>query len=463
FKHPLRGFSLYYHSPVAWLKSTKQTTRFEEHAMERELLSNFVAKKKQRTNCPRRVRSRISPILRSTSFDTSGLDVEVSCDSSSRVTAESCMKKRKLADVEEEPFRRITRSYSRQKEKEKETISRGNEVAEVSETSCVESNSGVDCVVSSNGKEKRSLKLKETTTIIEADDSASVSKSQACPAGNLINDISCEILDNDAVSFVSGVVESCSRSRAETELSDVSAKQQPNTLLHGLEPGDLACTESFAYGDAAVSDYSSSLSDFLEGETSSGELDYFSDFSPSSFLLEDDSGSQFTGDDESSPASRTYSLLLGYRKQFSRSTTTPTKTALLLNLETSSFARFEDEEEQESYERLLQRERRQVFLHDYTEFYASTTDSGDLIRKQRSQMVHWIVEQSTAKELQLETMFLGVSLLDRQRNFYVGSTEYSRHEVVAMEWLVQEVHLRTQEDDLRECVKSLEWLLQYMS
>ncbi|KAI3671891.1 hypothetical protein L1987_87088 [Smallanthus sonchifolius] len=136
----------------------------------------------------------------------------------------------------------------------------------------------------------------------------------------------------------------------------------------------------------------------------------------------------------------------------------------------------EDEEHEESYQMMKRRERRQVYLHDYAEEYCGMKEYGDLVVQQRLQMVHWIMEQSTNKDLQKETMFLGVSLLDRflskgyfksqmeleiagiacltlatrleenqpynsiqQKLFNVGSNEYRRSEVVAMEWLVQEV------------------------
>lgn len=56
--------------------------------------------------------------------------------------------------------------------------------------------------------------------------------------------------------------------------------------------------------------------------------------------------------------------------------------------------RFDDEEDEESYQRFRERERRQKFLYDYAEEYFSSTDYGYLIREQRSQMVHWIIEVS---------------------------------------------------------------------
>ncbi|CAA6655937.1 unnamed protein product [Spirodela intermedia] len=138
--------------------------------------------------------------------------------------------------------------------------------------------------------------------------------------------------------------------------------------------------------------------------------------------------------------------------------------------------RFESRDDEESYEMFRSRERSQAMLHDYTEEYSSRTDFGDLIIHQRLVMVNWMVEHANIEELQCETLFLGVSLMDRflsrgffkternlkllgiaciilatrleenqpyncvrQKSFYVRGITYSRCEVVAMEWFVQEV------------------------
>ncbi|KNA04950.1 hypothetical protein SOVF_194920 [Spinacia oleracea] len=144
---------------------------------------------------------------------------------------------------------------------------------------------------------------------------------------------------------------------------------------------------------------------------------------------------------------------------------------------TEEYWKFEAEEDEESYRLLRSRERNQaVKVKDYVEEYDFATDYGELIIEQRLLMVNWIIELSRKKDLQNETMFLGVRLLDRflskgfftsrkniqllgiacftlamrieenqpynsvrQKSFYVGSNVYSRYEVVAMEWVVQEV------------------------
>ncbi|KHN15465.1 Cyclin-SDS, partial [Glycine soja] len=140
------------------------------------------------------------------------------------------------------------------------------------------------------------------------------------------------------------------------------------------------------------------------------------------------------------------------------------------------FVRFEDLDDEDSYQMLRKRERRQGYVLNYGDGYFSTTEFGDTVIEQRAQMVHWIIEQSCRRQLRQETLFLGVNLLDRflskgyfkakrnllivgiacltlatrieenqqynrvgQKNFYIGSNVYSRSEVVAMEWVVQEV------------------------
>ncbi|KAJ9135687.1 hypothetical protein P3X46_032840 [Hevea brasiliensis] len=579
--------------------------------------------RKQRTKRLRRIRSRISPVLisplnsappqKSQGFYAFSVDSspclyfrdEVSCDSS-RVTSKSSATKRKLRETEEierikdVPFRRITRSYYKQKENERKE----NEV-EVSESSWVESKCGADCVVS---EKRRSSKLKKRTEdskeIQINEDSISVTKSEISSVqqnlsfgGANLENVSLEDKENDTISIISGV-ESCLSHRTnekvkrtlETELSEISKHdtfsidesivEQKSKSLAALET-DLACAENISYDDIIMECSSSHETAFSELQSeifpeSSSEIE-FSDYTQSIFL---DSGNEFSEKSiDDSPPSHTYSLLLDFRQQFSRSSVPldMIRSSLIEAeyLQHSKFVKFEVEDDEESYQRLRERERRQLFLLDYVELYRSTTDYGGLILEQRLQMVHWIVEQSTAKEFQLETAFLGVSLLDRflskgffknkrslqivgiacltlatrieenqpynsvrQKNFPIESSTYSRFEVVAMEWLVQEVlnfqcflptihnfmwfylkaaradakvekkarylaklalsghehlqywpstvaaglvilaslesdqiesyqrvievHVRTKENDLRECMKTMEWLLQYV-
>ncbi|ESR61369.1 hypothetical protein CICLE_v10017889mg [Citrus x clementina] len=541
-------------------------------------------KKKLRSKRFRLPRSKISPIVFSENKTTKSFS-EFSVDSSSCShfgdEVSSNIKKRQFEEVIEpnettkkiqgdEPFRRITRSYYK---RQMENETKAYEV-EASESSCVLSNSGA-----AFGEISCKFKKVEPNDNSRSDIS-SFERNPVCK-------------DNNDVASISSGVESCSvaklsESRAveeKLELSDISKNGgvDSNFIVSKSESvveqetrsskfdSDLACTEQFSYEN--TSQYSSSH------ENAFSELQFdifpensdlgFSDYTPSIFF---DSGSEFsersTGDN--SPPSLTYSLFHEFSKQFSRSSVPLDSRKCFL------FVRFEDEEDEESYQRFRERERRQTFLYDYAEEYFSGTEYGDLIREQRSQMVHWIVEQCTAKELHQETMFLGVSLLDRflsrgffkikrnlqivgvaclalatrieenqpyngvrQKNFYIGNNVYSRCEVVAMEWLVQEVlnfqcflptiynflwfylkaakadagvdkkakylavlalsdhehlsywpstvaaalvilalleshqdtsyhrvieiHVRTKDNDLPDCIKSLEWLVQYVS
>ncbi|XP_021293093.1 cyclin-SDS isoform X2 [Herrania umbratica] len=472
-------------------------------------------KKKLRSKRPRRRRSQIAPFVlqkRTTlSVDSSSCSYfdanEVSCNSS-RV---STPKKRKFGEIQGgygaknqgydeiggSQFRRITRSYYK-----KEREAKGNEV-EVSESSCVESNSGADFRVfgePSSKLKRRSEYLKE----IEKNDAVSVSLEAVTRS-----DISCveliphettkllsEKKENDLVSVTSGF-EFCSTSKFGTalfkeNLNDVvdsnftvsnseSVVDQKQKSFSGLDSSQLACDEQFSF-EKVVSDDSSSHETAFSGlqsgffpETSDLDL---SDYTPSLFF---DSGSQFSEKSSNdSPTSLTYSLFLEFKEQFSRSTS-PLDPKFASRVEDErqlnhTLVTFEDEEDEETYKRLRERERRQVFLHDYAEEYRFATDYGDLILQQRSFIVRWIVEQCTAKDFQQETIFLGVCLLDRflskgyfksrrslqivgiaclalairieenqpynsvrQKNFCMGSNTYSRNEVVAMEWLVMEV------------------------
>ncbi|KAF9673799.1 hypothetical protein SADUNF_Sadunf10G0061600 [Salix dunnii] len=439
--------------------------------------------KKQRSKRHFQVRAQISPILISNNLSLNknkGVSVDsISCShfgdevssNSSRVTVESnLIRKRKLEDS---PFRRITRSYYKNKEKERTEF-------EVSESSCVED---------SKNSSTKEIQVNYTSTFSSLHQNSNSRK------------ISLDITEDDTVSVASGVESCLSRktpTNRATDLSEISRngtvsinecvveqQKKPNSLGGGGgESDDLACTEEL-YVDDGFSDYSScqeTLFSELQPEIfpekySSDDLDFSDDYTPSIFF---ESGSDFSEKSVSdSNPSQTYSLLLQFRQQFSRSSLPleNRKSSTLLEAEYQenfTFARLEDEEDEESYMRLRERERRQLFLHDYPELYRTTTEYGDLILQQRLQMVHWIIEQSTAKEFDLATMFLGISLLDRfltigffknkshlqiagiaclslatrieenqpynwQKKFNIGNNVYSRCEVVAMEWLVQEV------------------------
>ncbi|KAL4586444.1 hypothetical protein LXL04_011080 [Taraxacum kok-saghyz] len=239
---------------------------------------------------------------------------------------------------------------------------------------------------------------------------------------------------------------------------------------------DLTCSESLSFGD---DEFDHTSAESADANTRSSEVEFSSDYTPSTWDL---SGSQFSersfGDTTPSP---TFQLFLLYRQKFCQSEFSAKVTSTGINNEppniTIKLLRPEDEEHEESYQMMRKRERKQVYLHNYAEEYYGTKEYGQMVVHQRLQMVHWIIEQQSAnKELQKETMFLAVSFLDRflskgcftnekelqivgiacltlatrieenqpsnsirQQSFNIGSNGYSRSEVVAMEWLVQEV------------------------
>ncbi|CAF1925639.1 unnamed protein product [Brassica napus] len=459
--------------------------------------SPFAGKKLRSTTRSLQKRAQISPsplhhketVAPAASVDScsnlfSTVDDTVSCGSSVIEKKSSTLKKTRIEEVEvsdrviDDPkFRRITRSYSKlNREKDAEEI-------EVSESSFTRS----DVTFAEHVSDSRSL--------------------------NIVS----ENKESDVVSFISGV-DSCSKfgsvtgggadNNEETEISKPSgsAELKPELETVGCV-SDLACTETFSGED--VSEYDEDESSEARSETlSQYSSDFgFSDYTPSMFF---DSGSEFSEKSNSySPVSHTRSLYLQLMAQFCRSTVPN-------DLESSrqeqhrgiqsELLRFEDEEVEESYQRLRERERSHAYLRDCAKAYRSAMDHTDLIPRLRLIMVQWIVQlisesyivngcisklwysfvadclfvdytqQCSEMGLQPETLFLGVSLLDRflskgsfnnertlvlvgiasltlatrieenqpynsirKRNFYIQNLKYSRHEVVAMEWLVQEV------------------------
>ncbi|CAN7134231.1 unnamed protein product, partial [Brassica rapa subsp. narinosa] len=285
--------------------------------------------------------------------------------------------------------------------------------------------------------------------------------------------------ESDVVSFVSAV-ESCSKlggDNEETEISKPSGfvELKPEAETVGCV-SDLACTETFS-GEDVSDDSEDELSEQRSQIFSqSSDLDS-SEYTPSMYF---DSGSQFSEKSSfDSPISHTRSLYLQYKEQFTRSTIPNGFESSRHNQNRvihSELVRFEDEEVEESYQMLRERERSHAYLRDCAKAYCSRMDHADFIPRLRLIMVQWIVEQCSDMGFQQETLFLGVSLLDRflskgsfnsertlvlvgiasltlatrieenqlynsirKRNFYIENLKYSRHEVVAMEWLILEV------------------------
>ncbi|XP_058726911.1 cyclin-SDS [Vicia villosa] len=432
--------------------------------------------KKLRSKIPRRRRRQISPVLiasprfkvngenRNVSVisvdSSSGSDFaggEVSCNSS-RISAVLSSKRSRneisseIDCVRKEECVSLLRNPRFEKRSE-------NQV-EVSETSCVDSNSGVR-------ERSRSLILKfnggkendEVSEVTCAENSKSSN-------GNL------NITRNDVISVSSGARETSCIDENGTDLKAQSImKQFPDNSGYD---SDLACSEQLQcsyYEDE--SEYCSSQGTTFS-DLHSEMFGECSDCSQSLF----ESGSEFSQGSVGETPSHTYSLLLQYREEFMTLGYSVNNTSRVegdASLQ-CNFSRFEDLDDEDSYQMLRKRERKQVFMWNYAERYFSTTDFTELIFQQRCRMVHWIVEHSYRKQLRQETIFLAINLLDRflskgyfkaekslqivgiacftlavrieenqqcnrvgQKYFYIEKSVYSRCEVVAMEWMVQEV------------------------
>nr|GEY02608.1 hypothetical protein [Tanacetum cinerariifolium] len=495
--------------------------------------------KKLRSKLPRRKRSNFSPVLKSspkkqlftnaTSSIITNDVTTISCDSSTNNNKIIHLKKRTFNDVTaSDVFRRITRSYTK----------RFMESSIVSESSsCVDlANSSSKNVVTKgydadlNAKSECSVfpltnavKLTEENDVVSevtslfpvplVDDVVSVSSRSVSPVKSTANEgESAYVKVNDDVS--GKIMFNYGNSNSETVKS--VNDEQNNDINEGESAyvkvkvnDDVTGTIKFNYGnnsdavktvdnncgesklipvdlDLTCSERLSDGYDDVEDEEdctdanmySCSEIDFSSEFASSWY----ESGSQFSemsvGDTAPSP---TFMLFMSYREMFCKSEFS--RRVLLTGRDVNeaserivNLLRPEDEEHEESYWMLKLRERRQLYVHDYSEEYCEMKEYGDLVVKQRLQMVHWIMEQAANKELQKETMFLGVSLLDRflskgyfrnkreleiagiacltlatrieenqpynsirEKIFYVGNVRYSRSQVVAMEWLVQEV------------------------
>ncbi|CAN8312216.1 unnamed protein product [Cochlearia groenlandica] len=442
----------------------------------RKIQATPFAGKKLRSTSSRRKRAQISPIVyKETGVSAAAVSVDSCSDllfaaddnvssGSSRVEKSSKPKKNRIDEevhVSGSKNRRITRSYSKlNKEKE----------IEENESSCVDSNSGagskrlnVDNRSEFNYKDEVSFTRSDVTFAEPVSDCRNLNLASENKESDVVSGVECcskfVIVsggDNNEETEISKPI-----SFLEADSSLTSTKEvKPELKIDGYV-SDLACTEKFSDKSEHVSD---------------SDLD-FSDYTPSLFF---DSGSEFSEKScTDSPVSHTRSLFLEFKEQFRRSTIPNDSESPCheQNHETHpELLRFDDEEVEESYQRLRERERSHAYLRNCSKAYFSMMDHTDIIPRLRSIMVQWIVEQCCERELQQETLFLGVSLLDRflskgsfnsertlilvgiasltlatrieenqlynsirKRNFYIHNLKYSRHEVVAMEWLVQEV------------------------
>ncbi|VVB03827.1 unnamed protein product [Arabis nemorensis] len=412
----------------------------------------FSVKKKAKSTS-RRKKSQISPVVyrpnlkrqkegisNDSVVSSSDCFLDVSCGSSSysrkRRIDEVEISGPKLDSIDDLKFRRITRSYS------KLVNERKRDEIELSKSFCVESDSVYGL---------RNTNLNAEISFTRSDVTFAADHFSDC------RNLSFE-LDNDVVSRV----ECCSSSKFGS-VTGGFGNEGIEISKPELEIPNLACTEQFSNKE---------VSDYYYSDLGS------SDYTPSIFF---ESGSEFSEKSvcDSTP-SYTHSLFLEFKKQFRRSKIPNDAKPSLADDEHQEILpelrSFDDEEVEESYQRLRERERSHAYLQGYGKDYYSGIDQSDLIPHLRLILVQWIVNECTIMELQKETLFLGVSLLDRflnkgsfksqrsllivgiacltlatrieekqyfntvqRRKFYIQDERFSRSEVVAMEWLVQEV------------------------
>lgn len=455
-------------------------------------------RKQLRSQLSRRRRLHISPVVAVSGDDSSFPTVsDVSCESS--IASVSNLKPPETGDK----FRRvITRSYYRKKFKNaSRNHDEAVELSDVScVESCSGTNrdvnlkspnveelevEGGDVTKSEVSSASKFSFFANDANVKENESSVGTTQSEVVLEISGVNEIPCELeiadygAENDN-SAKNGDVSLHSSERAIEISEDEAAPEEirpPNLVAFDF---DLACSEQFSNGGVTnggeevdeEEEHNSSSSGIFH-VISDSELES-SDYTPS--LWSYDSGSQFSeksfGDESPSP---TFELFTQFKQQFFRSTFV-FKHFDDHNSDDINGLGLDDEEDEESFRMLRKRERRQEYVHDYAEEYCNNSAYGDLVIQQRLQMVHWIVEHATSTELKPETMFLGVNLLDRflskgyfesarnlqiagvacltlatrieenqpfncvrKKSFYVGNTIYARCEVVAMEWLVQEV------------------------
>lgn len=315
-------------------------------------------KKKLRSQLPRRRRSRISPFFCSLDSDSPAPSTTIAFASSSFAAAESSSTSFHAGGPEvssqlnacfgfQRPNLRKRRFGSggvNLDEVSKKEVGVGSNV-EVSESSCVESNSGVDFGVLGPSTSSR-LKIRSDfrRTIDENEDPIDQADNGVVKFQLTDADVSSKLCEKGAVPLTP-CGESCAESIFQSvcsfeekgldveenrlwefqlpELprneinetftvskSDSTIEQWPNSLKF---ESDLACTEQFSYEN--VSEYSSQALSELQStillETSDTDC---SDYTPSIFL---ESGSEFSekSNDDAAPSS-TFSMLLQYRRDF---------------------------------------------------------------------------------------------------------------------------------------------------
>ncbi|XP_078447571.1 cyclin family protein [Wolffia australiana] len=314
-------------------------------------------------------------------------------------------------------------------------------------------------ITRSYAKRREKLKALEENGIFEGDS-----------AGNSSSDFTTSEITN-----VSGVF--CDENRRKVSLQ-TSDSYCPGSGSLAVSYYDSRDQDQCDLDDVADFSCSESLSDGLESSPGKNYHGFLSGYS-SSLVLDSSDDCSETRKEQSAPSFLSVFLRLG-------SEFCPSGSPKYSPEHESDYAheftllRFADQDDEESYEMFRRRERNQAILYDYTEGYELEAQFRNLVIHQRLVIVNWMVEfyeqHANKEELQCETLFLAVSLLDRvlckgsfkaerhlqllgiaclilairleenqpyncvrRKFFHVGENTYSRCEVVAMEWFVQEV------------------------
>ncbi|XP_026379754.1 cyclin-SDS-like [Papaver somniferum] len=280
-----------------------------------------------------------------------------------------------------------------------------SEAISFSETSCIQS------VYSSIKNSRKNFKSEEEFT----SNDSSVKKAKV------------EIQGGDGISEIFFVPKSNSEPKNEnqfdgdenrapvasiSDLSNLKFADSESTAIN-QKPEDcesdceLICSEDYSY-DAEESDYSKTISD-LDSE--------FSDYVGTS-LYDSESQTDFSQGSDLNPTAY-YSFLTEYSKEFSRLSSVASSDCKISSQihkdysEKLTYLKFEDENDEDSYIKFRSRERNHVILKDYFEDYYTTTAYGDFLLQERQAILNWIIDESGLRELNLETVFLCVSLMDR--------------------------------------------------
>lgn len=175
---------------------------------------------------------------------------------------------------------------------------------------------------------------------------------------------------------------------AEVEASESSC-------LGSVLESDLACPEQLA-DDAEATEYSSAYEELTPSEPDEEEEVLSGPCSCAEYSLSPLISSPLTdNDDDTTAPSATFSLFLDFAKQFIPCVHPEARAVNNAALDLLTGRRFEDLDDEESYERFRRRERREAVARDYTEVYGSMPGSdGPLVVEQRVVMVNWIIEVS---------------------------------------------------------------------